>query len=276
VNSIVRDIRNIIDEKGFLHGSAKTLSWSFKAAAKIKRILALSRTPIIIGGCGRSGTTLLFSILTCHPHIYGIDDETHCLCPTGGRPKPDLNAPLRIHGLYKYLAMHDIPDTCKRWCEKSPRNVLFFSRILDYFGEKARIINIVRDGRDVITSKHPNDPSRFWVSPSRWINDVRAGLRFKGHPQVFTMRYEDLVTDYEKTIRKICDFLQEEFGSFFFDFPKNARSESLKRVVLGGKLEAVHSRSVARWKQPEFVERISKFMSDSEAMSLMRHYGYLD
>ncbi len=34
------------------------------------------KCPIIIGGCGRSGTTLLLSILGSHPNIQAIKDET--------------------------------------------------------------------------------------------------------------------------------------------------------------------------------------------------------
>jgi hypothetical protein len=45
-------------------------------------LTSLPQKPIIIGGCARSGTTLLLSVLSCHPNIYAIPDETYTFCPT--------------------------------------------------------------------------------------------------------------------------------------------------------------------------------------------------
>ena len=36
----------------------------------------------MIGGCARSGTTLLLSMLSCHPRLLAIPNETMSLCPT--------------------------------------------------------------------------------------------------------------------------------------------------------------------------------------------------
>ncbi len=37
--------------------------------------------PVIIGGCGRSGTTLLLSILASHPAILGVPEELYLFYP---------------------------------------------------------------------------------------------------------------------------------------------------------------------------------------------------
>ena len=37
--------------------------------------------PIVIGGCGRSGTTLLTSLLSSYNQLYVIPCETSLLCP---------------------------------------------------------------------------------------------------------------------------------------------------------------------------------------------------
>ena len=78
---------------------------------------------------------------------------------------------------------------------------MFFGKVLEEFRERVKIIHIVRDGRDVVLSRHPVDTARHWISPSRWVEDVSAGLSFEGHPQVLTIRYEDLVKEYDITIR---------------------------------------------------------------------------
>lgn len=207
-----------------------------KTLTPILNILRLRRGPVIIGGCGRSGTTLLLSILSSHPHIFGIDDETYALCflaylydTDSARPKsnigpeffpvkPGLDSPIRLDILYEYLARHQVPDSCTRWCEKTPKNILFCKQILECFGKNSRFIHVVRDGRDVVTSRHPTDPSTFWVKPTRWIQDVEAGLDYEKHPQVLTLRYEDLVTDPEDTLKKYALLLEKIFGRIFYPF----------------------------------------------------------
>jgi hypothetical protein len=74
--------------------------------------------PVIIGGCGRSGTTLLSAMIDAHPLFF---------CG---------------------------PES--RWSEKTPGNVRVLDRIFEYF-PRARFIHVIRDGRDVVcsTRTHP-------------------------------------------------------------------------------------------------------------------------
>jgi len=158
-----------------------------------------SRPPVVIAGCGRSGTTVLLSMLSAHHSIYAIPDETGLLCPTGYEETPDLSLQPDLFGLYRLLAGADLPPSCTRWCEKTPRNILYLKPILEFFGADVRIIQIVRDGRDVVTSVHPSNNAAYHVTAGRWIGDVAAGLPYEKHESVLTVRYEDLVLEYERT-----------------------------------------------------------------------------
>ncbi|MCG8606625.1 sulfotransferase, partial [bacterium] len=237
-----------------------------------------SRSPIIIGGCGRSGTTLLLSVLSCHPAILGIAPETVALCPDGYGPdglynkNPDLSVPFEIQKIYRYLLDVEIDKRARRWCEKTPRNVLYFERILRYFGKQVRIIHIVRDGRDVITSRHPHDPTRFWTTPDRWVQDVQAGLQFENHPQVLTVRYEDLLLEYEKTVRSICRFLDEPFVDEFLDYPESSTVKT--HLAWPGGPRAINTSSIAKWKKPEFCDLIESFLQNPEVENLLDYLGY--
>lgn len=266
----------------FLDRIANTLSnlilFVEASPKQAKRILDLSRKPIVIGGGGRSGTTLLLSILSCHPNIFAIGRETHAFCPDGYvreggyNPTPRLNSPFRLWRLYRNLAHQQLSGSLTRWCEKTPRNVVYFGKILQYFGERVRIINLVRDGRDVVTSYHPPDPTRFWISPPRWVQDVSAGKQIEGHPQVLTIRYEDLVLNYEKTVRRICEFIEEEFISAFLSYPESATvRDSLAWVTPAKEVDAS---SIVRWKAPEYAQRVNSLLSEPMAADLLLHYGY--
>ena len=236
------------------------------------RVMSLSRKPIVIGGSGRSGTTLLLSVLSCHPHIYAINDEPRAMAP-GQHLNPMKKAPFKIDRIYQYLISHPIPDHCNRWCEKTPRNVLHFDRILHHFGKGVRIINMVRDGRDVVTSRHPTDPSRYWVSPEIWARDVSAGLQVEDHPQVLTIRYEDLVNHYEQTVRDVCDFINEEFVDDFLRYPESAHVQF--NPAWFGTARAINPASIGRWEKSEHQHIVDEFMKTPQAVQLMEHYEYL-
>ena len=104
----------------------------------------LSGPPVIIGGAPRSGTTILLSVLSAHPHIQAIPHETFAFCPpqnaSGARSPEDFE----LHRVYAPLALSPVKSTATRWAEKTPRNILSFGAILDYFGEDVRLIHIVR------------------------------------------------------------------------------------------------------------------------------------
>ncbi|MHA1758745.1 MAG: sulfotransferase family protein [Promethearchaeota archaeon] len=267
----------------FLDESKPNISKIWWGILKVK--ILLPETPIIIGGCGRSGTTLLHSILSSHPKIYAIPSETTVFCPTayGHLQKPldiskiNFNAPFDMKSFYGKCFNQKIPWHCNRWCEKTPRNVLFFKRILEYFGKHIKLINIVRDGRDVILSTHPSNPQKFWINPERWINDVAAGLKFINHPQVFTLRYEDLVLNSKKTIKEMCEFLDINSCQEILDWHKYATYR--KDPSLIGEINKLHPESINKWKKPEWKnprnqERIANFMKNPQAIKLLQKFGY--
>jgi len=122
--------------------------------------------------------------------------------------------PTRIDRFYRHLLAKRIPPGNRRWCEAPPRNIHHVENILQYW-DKTFFINIIRDPRDVLTSKHRNKPGEYWVSLNRWVKDVNRGLEYEDHPRVFTVRYEDLVQNFEPTIQKLCAFMEMEYDPKF-------------------------------------------------------------
>ena len=63
--------------------------------------------PVYIGGCGRSGTTLLLSILSAHPEIFGCPRELN-LFENGRLEKEQLVLP-KYYRLYRTFIREPIP-----------------------------------------------------------------------------------------------------------------------------------------------------------------------
>ena len=133
--------------------------------------------------------------------------------------------------LYKYLGSHPVPPTAWRWCEKSPANVFYFGEILEHFQGQVRLIQMVRDGRDVTTSIHPENPDEPWVPIQRWVDAITAGLPYRSHEHVHTVRYTDLVERYEQTARRLFAFLGEEFTDEVRRWDAHARIRSSRNLM---------------------------------------------
>lgn len=102
----------------------------------------------------------------------------------------------------------------QRWIEKTPNHLLSLDQILDAFPD-AKIVHIVRDPRDVARSMRSLPWASSHVLGNAWLwRDWyrRSGSARSSHSaSIFTVRYEDLVTDPEVVISAICDFIGEVF-----------------------------------------------------------------
>jgi protein-tyrosine sulfotransferase len=193
---------------------------------------------IIIGGCPRSGTTLLRRLLDEHPNIV-CGPETSALLPVrlsagelaaaSDLPRADVAAMLAasrsqadfVDQLFDTVARR---HGKRRWAEKTPLNVRHLDWIFRHF-PNARFIHVIRDGRDVACSLRTHPVRRLvngaWVSvPQRrsvascidqWLDLTARGLRWRGDPRYMEVRYEDLVAAPETTMRRVMDFVGEPY-----------------------------------------------------------------
>ena len=236
------------------------------AEKKMKK--SFSKEPIFIGGCGRSGTTLLLSMLSAHKDIFAVPIETAAFNIWDEGEK----YPRNYHRLCRSILRNKVPNSAVRWLEKTPANVLNFLRINDFYSGKAKFIHIVRDGRDVTTSIHPKAPDRFWVPIERWILTVNKGLDMLQHPNVLTIKYEELTNETEETVRKICSFLSLEYSDDIVHWANNTQIK--KDPAWFGKVKNVHSHSTGRWKEERFKTHLQKFNALPEAIATLERAGY--
>jgi hypothetical protein len=77
---------------------------------------------------------------------------------------------------------------------KSPKDIVIIDDILKYM-KKMYVIYMLRDPRDIISSKHPSDTNRYWSSLKFWKLFTPFGSQLSNHPRFITVRYEDLVSN---------------------------------------------------------------------------------
>lgn len=258
---------------------------------------------IVVGGCGRSGTTLLRIILDSHPDV--------CCGPESDLFRPH---PVRLTRLAdKFGFAHDrlkaMADSiscrvdfidrfaeacCRRagkriWAEKTPDNILGLEWIFAHFPD-AKFVHVLRDGRDVACSlrNHPrykmengrrvaldtNNP--IDKCAARWRDSLRSAQPFVQDPRFHTVRYEALTDSPRETISALLDFLglpwhdnvlkHSEVDTVFRDpaaFPQNAEA-----------LKPISKDAAGRWKRDLSAEEKVQFKN--VAGDLLVEWGYAE
>lgn len=229
--------------------------------------------PILIGGCGRSGTTLLLSVLAAHPSIVAIPFETGLFSRTFDRPLRTIDHRQRLLRAQLLAARQPISSTARRWCEKTPRNVLGLPILLRDFGAEVRFIHIVRDGRDVVASRHPAQArAGVYVDLDRWVRDVSTGLAFAHDPRVYTLRYEDLVQTPRVTLETLLSWLEEPWSAFLDDYQRHTGVKQSKAWAHDAK--PISTSSVAKWRTADHTNIVEAFSRNEEASGLLARLGY--
>lgn len=221
--------------------------------------------PFVVG-VARSGTTLLRLMLDAHPEL-AIPHETHFIPavlreplqePDASRERffelltgfptwEDLKTPaelfheelLRVEpfdvrdGLRAFYRLYARSRGKSRWGDKTPPYALHIRAIHEALPE-ARFIHILRDGRDVAVSLRP-----LWFSPGEsmealagaWVEHIaRARAAGAGQPFYLEVRYEDLIADPVRELRRICEFIDLPYDSRMLEYHQTARRR-LEEVV---------------------------------------------
>ena len=214
--------------------------------------------PVFIVGTQRSGTTLLRLILNAHSEI-AIPEEANFLMPLlkrkylRGGLRGDLLSRIASYlqvnpqfKLWNYdssdfilslrsrenISLRDLVDGlflsyCRAmnkagWGDKTPSFFRKLDVILDLFPD-ARIIHIIRDGRDVFDSWRKMDPTKNYVGvvALEWrykIWKIEKSLAEIPDGRKMTVRYEDLLEKPRETVSGICDFCGVPFEQGMMNF----------------------------------------------------------
>ncbi len=162
-----------------------------------------------------------------------------------------------------------------RWIEKTPRHLLMTETLWRLWPE-ARVVRIVRDPRDVALSLAGLPFARESVVGNlvRVDQDQRASrAAIETDPRAMTLRYEDLVTEPERELRRICAFVGEAWEPAMLDARDTAANvaaehEWWKEAVAGPLTTA----SVGRWRR-EMSADAQRFAALHLA-DYLREHGY--
>ncbi|MCW2956205.1 MAG: sulfotransferase [Thermoleophilia bacterium] len=209
------------------------------------------RAPFFIVGSDRSGTTMLRLMLDRAPDGPAVPPETMFITDflpvraKGGLDDHDAaaaftrrvwahprvalwnlagEAPLPPRGLSHHDAFRwgiEQPFLAYMrsegktwWADKTPPYIDWVAELKEIF-PAAKFVELVRDGRDVALSLMglPFGGNNAYVTATRWATCIREGAvaREQWPDDVVLVRYEDLVTQPQRELRRVADFLGIDF-----------------------------------------------------------------
>ena len=140
-----------------------------------------------------------------------------------------------------------------RWGQKTPNNLYFVPQILDNF-PNAQFIFITRDGRDACATSVESafGAGNIYGAAYTWnaANTFVKPFREKYDSSTWLdVKYEELVRETVKTLKKICEFIGEQYAPEMLEFYRTstgvARGKQRDHAPLG---HAVSDRYVGIYK----------------------------
>lgn len=181
--------------------------------------------PVFVMGCGHSGTTLMRELVGMHPSVYRTPNDVRLF----------TLADAERAGVIEAWNSACLAAGRRFWMDKMAAYIRQMGEILEWF-PKARLVVMVRDGRDVALSLRKR--SDFKSGVARWMADNLAAKPYLELPSVLTVTYERLVREPAETLTQVFGFLGEPFDPIVLDFWKANRERSDVDDETGRRLEA--------------------------------------
>lgn len=219
-------------------------------------------SPVFITGVQRSGTTLLSVMLGRHPEILMEDRVISFRLLTVIQNAAEIwpyNLEVDQEVFYHWLIRHDskgrlaefldyedrpagetlqqlihrsidqrLTDHQKQcWGDKGPNLQYYMPGLLQLF-PKARFVHIVRDGRATALSMSRRSYQSLRLSAQEWVDgNVQAMVQREvmGLQRVLIIRFEDLLSEPEETLRKVCNFLSITYSAQMLDLQQDIPEE---------------------------------------------------
>lgn len=237
-----------------------------------------------IVGCGRSGTTLLKTILNVHQDIAVTPETFFYGSIVRGERNNQLDINAKIDFVFNKwwmkdfgLDKHDVEDNLDKIICKNDWDTVFLSIMkayankynVKYVGEKtpahmsraqyfletfvgSKVICIFRDPRAVYNSYKKTNVGTVSVVNviNEWKNAYNMHSQIKQYDGYISVRYEDLVESPEEVIKKIIGFIGVDFDPSLLNFhERHGSGFSPEQAHHANTLKPLFNDSVHEWKK---------------------------
>ena len=233
--------------------------YTSKAVAQLDGIGDPTRTPILVVGMMRSGTSLVEQILASHSQVFGAGElmAATVTAKDMGISEAIPGASEVQHFAQTYLAeLTKTSDGSPRVTDKMPGNFVHVGLMKLAF-PNIKIINMVRDPRDNCYSIYKNyfdtEAHQYAYNMEYLANFANQykGLMAHWHRvfpgQVYDCRYEALIAGQEEESRKLIDYCELDWEPQILDFHKTERA--VRTASVNQVRQRIYKTSVRSWER---------------------------
>ena len=249
-------------------GETPAESWNSESGSPEQPVQA----HVFLIGFYRSGTTLLEQILARHPQVATIE-ERDLLAEAGERTLTSAEAVGRLSGLdgqdaetargsyWQRVRELRVPLEGKVFVDKHPLNTVKLPLIRKLF-PAAKIVFALRDPRDVVLScfrRHFEINTAMYelltLEGAAQLYDrtmAFAGLcRERMDFEIFDIRYENLLSDFEGSLRPLCAFLDIPYSDAMKGFAAGAATRDIRSPSAAQVRRELSADTAGRWRSYE-------------------------
>lgn len=269
-------------------------------------------TPFFIFGSPRSGTSLLSRMIDSHEQLvvpneslifkmfssfidcYGdlseLENQSVLLRDILAtrvigywQPKPDFETVFSLikrpgfAGVIEALICSTAIDKdLKAWGEKSPGHVFYWNEIKREFPE-AKVIHIVRDGRDVASSiiNARMGPKTYYAAAKIWrdyLAQIEVVKKDCNDDQFKEVCYESLLANPHENLQKVCDLLGVTYSDSMLNFFEKDTNYQTDKTNLENLKKPLIADNQEKWRKNLSVEDLQEF--ETVAGDFLSRFGY--
>ncbi len=243
-------------------------------------------------GSPRSGTTLLENVLDAHPEIVCADEmpafpryiypallesrSEALLSPEEFSSIPAARLDRERQRYLKYMELaHAEPIGNRVHVDKNPSILMLVPGMVRLFPD-SRLLIALRDPRDVVVSCFMcylplNTASVNYLTLEktviRFCQDIEAWLKFREFlvNAWHEVKYEDMVTDFDRTTRECLEFLGVRWHDNVRDYRKQAQDKTVNSPTYEEVAKPIYRSSIGRWRRFEshlkpHLEKLAKYL----------------
>jgi len=198
----------------------------------------------------------------------------------------DTASPLQIYELF--LESMSKENSSLISCEQTPKNLYYLEEILNFFPD-AKVINLVRDQRDVLLSQKNKWKRRFLGATSIplkeafrsfvnyhpiltskvWNSSLSNTVKYLDNNSVKIVKFEDLLSQSDQEVKEICKFLEIDF-----------QDKMMKVPVIGSSTEndaktelTIDNSKINKWRKGG-LSNAEIYLSQKLSTEMMEVFGY--
>lgn len=192
--------------------------------------------------------------------------------------------------IYKCVLKYETDRHLKKEaCEQTPRYLFALDEILSVFPD-AKVINLIRDPRDVLLSQKNKwrtyfhgswdmpviEAVRVWANyhplliAKLWVACVVRSERYATDSRVLSLRFEDLIAHPDGTVRQICEHVGVAYQASMLEIADIGSSVKKDKAGAIG----INKEASARWRQGG-LSSVELGICGLECAEKMASYGYI-